>query len=271
MADYGKGSIEMRPNERSETSERVMATNLVPADVVSVIQPFEDAARPTRRSETIGALRITGTPVRYEGGAPMVTVWDPMDVARTTVKEGTIYLDRPGIAATNEGGPSRLKVYDPDDIARSTQKAQLSANLSWTGPGISASQDQMDETFAYNMRTNPNKELIAKGRKPIAGSGQEAIFTGDPGRQTSKKFNTDFINDRPLAVNRLTAGGQGLTSGVGDIGRVEYRVPLKLDVSRERNQYNTIEAVDNNPLMQSLKKNAEQDDRMIAARMARVA
>jgi hypothetical protein len=48
-------------------------------------------------------------------------------------------------------------------------------------------------------------------------------------------------------------------------------VPLKLDVSRERNQYNTIEAVDNNPLMQSLKKNAEQDDRMIAARMARVA
>lgn len=270
MADYGKSSYEVRPNERSETSERVMATNLVPADAGLVIQPFEDAARPTRRAETVGNIRGTGTPVRYEGGAPMVTVWDPKDVARTTVKEGTIYLDRPGIAGP-DAAPARLKVYDPDDIARSTQKAQLSANLSWTGPGISASQDQMDETFAYNMRTNPNKELIAKGRKPIAGSGQETIFTGDPGRQTSKKFNTDVINDRPLAVNRLTAGGQGLTSGVGDIGRVEYRVPLKLDVSRERNQYDTIAAVDNNPLMQSLKRNAEQDDRMIAARMARVA
>ena len=267
MADYGKGSIEMRPNERSETSERVMATNLVPADVVSVIQPFEDAARPTRRAETIGAPRITGTPIRYEGGAPMVTVWDPMDVARTTVKESTIYLDRPGIAATNEGGPSRLKVYDPDDIARTTQKAQLSANLAWTGPSISASQDQMDETFAYNMRTNPNKEQIARGRRPIAGSGNNPVFTGDPGRQTSQKLDTDFINDRPLAVDRLTAGGQGLTSGVGDIGRMEYRVPLKLDVSRERNMYDTIEAVDQNPLMQSLKRNAEHDSRVLAEMM----
>ena len=140
--------------------------------------------------------------------------------------------------------------------------------MSWTGPSISASQDQMDETFAYNMRTNPNKEQIARGRKPIAGSGNNPVFTGDPGRQTSQKLDTDFINDRPLAVDRLTAGGQGLTSGVGDIGRMEYRVPLKLDVSRERNMYDTVQAVDQNPLMQSLKRNAEHDSRMLAEMMA---
>lgn len=267
MADYGKNSIEIRPNERAETSERVMAANLVPADTGQVIQPFEDIARPTRRAETIGALRITGTPVKYEAGAPSVTVWDPQDVARTTVKESTIYLDRPGIAAPNEGAPGRLKVYDPDDIARPTQKAQLSAGLNWYGPSISASQDQMDETFAYNMRTNPNKEKIAVGRKPIAGSGQNALNNGDPGRQTSKKLDTDFINDRPMAVNRLTAGGEGLTPGVGDLGRVEYRVPLKLDISRERNVYDMVQAVENNPLQQSLRKNAMQDDKDIAARM----
>ena len=266
MADYGKSSIEIRPNERNETSERVMATNLAPADTGQVTQPFEDIARPTRRAETVGNIRGTGTPVRYEGGAPMVTVWDPMDVARTTVKETTIYLDRPGIAAP-DSAPARLKVYDPDDIARPTQKQQLSANLAWTGPGISASQDQMDETFAYNMRTNPNKEQIARGRKPIAGSGQEAIFTGDPGRQTSKKLDTDFINDRPMALNRSMGGGEGMTSGAGDIGRVEYRVPLKLDVSRERNMYDVVDQVDNNPLMQSLRQNAEKDERMIAERM----
>ena len=266
MADYGKSSIEIRPNERNETSERVIATNLAPADTGNVIQPFEDIARPTRRAETVGNIRGTGTPVRYEGGAPMVTVWDPMDVARTTVKETTIYLDRPGIAAP-DSAPARLKVYDPDDIARPTQKQQLSANLAWTGPGLSASQDQMDETFAYNMRTNPNKEQIARGRKPIAGSGQEAIFTGDPGKQTSKKLDADFLNDRPLALNRTMGGGEGLTSGVGDIGRMEYRVPLKLDVSRERNQYDVVDQVDNNPLMQSLRQNAEKDERMIAERM----
>jgi hypothetical protein len=263
MADYGKNSIEIRPNERAETSERVMATNLIPADTGLVIQPFEDIARPTRRAETIGALRITGTPVKYEAGAPSVTVWDPQDVARTTVKETTIYLDRPGIAAP-EGAPARLKVYDPDDIARPTQKQQLSANLNWYGPSISASQDQMDETFAYNMRTNPNKEKIAVGRKPIAGSGQNTLNNGDPGRQTSKKLDTDFINDRPMAVNRLTAGGEGMTPGVGDIGRMEYRVPLKLDVSRERNTFDMVSAVENNPLQQSLQKNALADSRMLA-------
>jgi hypothetical protein len=51
-----------------------------------------------------------------------------------------------------------------------------------------------------------------------------------------------------------------LTPGVGDIGRVEYRVPLKLDVARERNTYSTVESVESNPLMQSLRKNAELDE-----------
>ncbi len=117
----------------------------------------------------------------------------------------------------------------------------------------------MDNSFAYNMRTNPNKEQIAKGRKPIAGSGRTATFNGDPGRQLSKKLDTDIINDRALAVNR----SMDLTPGVGDIGRVEYRVPLNLDISRERNTYDSVGAVDNNPLMQSLRKNANADEAAI--------
>jgi hypothetical protein len=260
-ADYGKSAIEMRPNERNETSERVVATNLAPAETGQVTQPFLDSARPTRRAETVGAIRITGTPVRYEGGAPAVTVWDPQDIARTTVKETTIYLDRPGIAAS-ASAPTRLKVYDPDDIARPTQKQQLSANSEWYGPSMAASRDSMDPTFAYNMRTNPNKEVIAQGRKPIAGSGSVAVFTGDPGKQMSKKLDTDVINDRALSVNRPLGGG-GITPGVGDIGRMEYRVPLKLDVSRERNQNEIISATVSNPLMQSLHVNAAQDDRVL--------
>lgn len=260
-SDYGKHSIEIRPNERADTSERVVATNLVPADTGLTTQPFLDDARPTRRGETVGNIRQTGTPVRYADGAPAVTVWDPQDIARTTVKETTIYWDHMGPAAP-ASAPTRLKVYDPDDIARPTQKSQLSANLGWTGPGIANSLDSMDPSFAYNMRTNPNKEVIAQGRKPIAGSGNKAIFTGDPGRQTSKKLDTDVINDRALAINRPLGGG-GITPGAGDIGRMEYRIPLRLDVSRERNQNEVIDSVVSNPLMQSLHKNAEHDDRMV--------
>ena len=257
-ADYGKSAIENRPNERSETSERVMALNAVPADTGNVTVHYNDSARPTRRAEAVGNY-IAGAPVKYAGGAPAITVWDPQDIARTTVKESTIYLDRPGVAAA-ASAPTKLKVYDPDDIAKPTQKSQLSANLNWYGPSMAAAADSMDPTFAYNMRTNPNKEVIAKGRKPIAGAGNVAVFTGDPGKQKSNKLDTDFINDRALAINR----SMDLTPGVGDLGRVEYRVPLKLDVSRERNTYDSVAAVDNNPLMQSLQRNAVADERMLA-------
>lgn len=257
-ADYGKSAIENRPNERSETSERVMALNAVPADAGNVTIHYNDNARPTRRAEAVGNF-IAGAPTKYAGGAPAVTVWDPQDIARTTVKESTIYLDRPGIAGS-ASAPTKLKTYDPDDIARPTQKSQLSANLAWYGPSMAAAADSMDPTFAYNMRTNPNKEVVAKGRKPIAGAGGVAIFTGDPGKQKSNKLDTDFINDRAMAVNRSL----DLSPGAGDLGRVEYRVPLKLDVSRERNTYDSVSAVDNNPLMQSLRRNAEADERMLS-------
>ena len=258
-ADYGKSSIEIRPNERNETSERVMALNAVPADNGLVMSHYTDDARPTRRSETIGNIRMTGTPYTHVDRAAAITVWDPKDIARTTVKESTIYLDRMGIMAASSA-PERLKVYDPDDIAKPTQKSQLSAGLSWTGPGGNGAwSDAMDPTAAYNMRTNPNREQIARGRKPIAGSGSSATFNGDPGRQLSKKLDADVINDRPLAVNR----SMDITPGVADIGRVEYRVPLKMDVSRERNTYSAVEAVENNPLMQSLRKNAEIDEAAI--------
>lgn len=258
-ADYGKSSIEIRPNERNETSERVMALNAVPADNGLVMAHFTDDARPTRRSETIGNIRMTGTPITFAERAAAITVWDPSDIARTTVKESTIYLDRPGIMAA-ASAPNRLKVYDPDDIAKPTQKAQLSAGLAWTGPGGNGAwSDAMDSSYAYNMRTNPNKEQIARGRKPIAGSGSSATFNGDPGRQLSKKLDADITNDRALAVNR----SMDITPGVADIGRVEYRVPLNLDVSRERNTYSTIDALEKNPLMQSLSQNAAKDEAAI--------
>ena len=255
-ADYGRDTYESRANERSETAERGMALNMVPADTGNVTTRADDDARPTRRGETIGAPRIAGTPSAAEG-IPMITVWDPKDVARTTVKESTIILNKYGIASP-ASAPTRTRVYDPEDVARPTQKSRLSNNM-WYGPSMSAAQDSIDVTAAQNMRTNPNKEQVARGRRPIGGSGEKAIFTGDPGRQTSQKLDADFINDRTPVVTRPVS----ITPGAGDIGRTEYRVPLKLDVSRQRNTPEMLSAVENNPLHQSLHKNAAQDDRVL--------
>lgn len=260
-ADYGRGSFEIRPNERNETSERVMALNPAPADNQLGSIHYTDDARPTRRGETIGNIRMTGTPSGHVDRAPYATIWDSKDIARTTVRETTIYNDRMG----NFGGdgaaiPNRLKVYDPEDIAKRTQKEKITAHSAWVGPsGNGAFSDMMDYAYAQNMRSNPHKEQIAKGRKPISGNGSVATFNGDPGKQNSKKFDVDILNSREFASNRPV----DITPGVGDMGRVEFRVPLKLDVSRERNTYSTLSAMENNPYVQSLQRNAELDEQAV--------
>lgn len=254
-ADYGRSSIEIRPNERAATGERTMGLNLVPADTGSVPVHYSDPSRPTRREETSGNIRQTGTPVGYAGGAPAITVWDPNDVARTTVKETTVHWNYYGNAAPADG-PTRLKTYDPDDIARPTQKAQLSAKSEHFGPSVSVNKDFTSHDAAYNMRTNPNREQVAKGRRPIAGNGKVAVFTGEKSGVTYKKLDADSINDRANAANRVNS----IPTGVADLGHIKYRVPLDLDISTQRNTRESIAALDNNPLAQSLYKNAMLDE-----------
>jgi hypothetical protein len=255
--DYGAASYEIRPNERSGTQDRVMGLNLVPADSGQVAVHYNDDARPTRRGETVGNIRQTGTPVGYAGGAPAITTWDPSDVARTTIKETTVAWDYRGISGPGSG-PERLKVYDPKDIAKPTQKSQLSADSRIAGPAISVNKDFTSHEAAFNMRKNESKTTVSVLRKPVAGNGNIAVFKGDI-HQSAKRLTADDVNDRSMAVNRVV----GMTPGTADLGRVKYRMPLKLDVSTERNMPVMVEAVDNNPLNQSLRRNAIHDSMLL--------
>jgi len=255
--DYGAASYEVRPNERNGTQDRTMGLNLVPAESGQVAVHYNDDARPTRRGETVGNIRQTGTPVGYANGAPAITTWDPSDVARTTIKETTIDWDYRGISGPG-AGPERLKVYDPNDIPRVTQKSQLSTDSRIAGPAISVNKDFTSHEAAYNMRKNESKTTVAVRRKPMAGNGNIAVFKGEI-HQKSKRLTADDVNDRAMAVNRVT----GLTAGTADLGRVKYRLPLKLDVSMERNMPAMVDAVDNNPLNQSLRRNAIHDSMLL--------
>lgn len=255
--DYGAASYEVRPNERSATQDRTVGLNLVPADSGQVAVHYNDDARPTRRGETVGNIRQTGTAVGYAAGAPAITTWDPSDVARTTIKETTIDWDYRGISGPG-AGPERLKVYDPNDIAKPTQKSQLSADSRIAGPAISVNKSFTSHESAFNMRKNESKSTVAVLRKPMAGNGNLAVFKGDI-NQTAKRLTADDVNDRSMAVNRVT----GLTPGTADLGRVKYRLPLKLDISTERNMPAVVDAVENNPLNQSLRKNAIRDSMML--------
>ncbi len=265
-ADYGRSGYEVRPNERNATSERTMGLNLAPAEAGALTVHYDDPNRPTRRQETVGNIRQTGTPVGFANSAPAITVWDPNDIARTTVKEGTINWNWMGQAAPGADGATRLKVYDPDDIARPTQKSQLTNKSEYYGPSNSVNKDFTSHDAAYNMRLNPSKQEIALGRDPMHGNGGAlAVFDGNI-HQTAKKIDADIVNDRANAVNRVV----GMPTGVGDIGQVRPRVPLKLDVSLQRNTQDMVRAVNSNPLMasQNLAYNAQHDEKLLQEMLA---
>jgi hypothetical protein len=83
------------------------------------------------------------------------------------------------------------------------------------------------------------------------------MFKGDEQNVTSKKLDIDIINDRAPAVNRSL----DLGPGAADIGRVKYRSVPK-NIGEQRIQRDIIAATEANPLVQSLRKNAEHDARL---------
>jgi hypothetical protein len=129
--DYGKAGVEIRPNERFYTGERVHATNLA-ADQSEVSLHLQDNARATRAEELIDNIRGTGNFNAMGGGLPgKLTVHDPNDITRTTIKETTIDNDWLGVAAPASAQPKRT-AYDPNDIARTTVK-ETTIDNDWIG------------------------------------------------------------------------------------------------------------------------------------------
>ena len=245
-ADYGRGGFDNLPNERSMTSERVMALNLKPADGGGATMiHYIDEIRPTRRAETIGNLRQAGMPVGFAAAAPAITVWDPKDIARTTVKEGTVKSDYFGMASS-ASAPTRLKVYDPDDIARPTQKAQLSAK-DYYGAPMSSHQALTSHEAAKAARLNTSKQAVLKRRQPIAGNGGGMNLLGGPEvvNQRSRRLKGDSLNDRDNIQTRVNEAA----IGPNELGRVKYRVPL---ANNDRIQNDILAQLQGNPYAQSL-------------------
>jgi len=148
--DYGKKGIHLPPNERDVTSTRNPLGSVV-SILKALTTPIQDALRKTRKQNVIQNPRQTGNMNR---SAPArLTVYDPNDIARTTIKETNIHNNQTGQLSSysksivydpndiarittrntmdeadktmNMIGPRRLTVYDPNDIARTTTKETL--------------------------------------------------------------------------------------------------------------------------------------------------
>ncbi len=116
--DYGKGSIMVYANERDVTTVRSHQTNLA-AIVKAITAPFEDLVRLSKKEYLVEAPRERG---QLQATIPAkLTVRDPNDVLRTTLKETAIH----DADTLNFKGHRALPTFDPNDTTRTTLKETL--------------------------------------------------------------------------------------------------------------------------------------------------
>lgn len=114
-SDYGRGSFKAVPNERDVTQKRTHLSNVM-SMIKSIIAPIQDKIKSSRKEFVIG----NPNPEGYMGAdmPKKQTVYDPNDIAKTTIKETTLEYDHDG----NIKGPNKLSVHDPNDVAKTTIK-----------------------------------------------------------------------------------------------------------------------------------------------------
>jgi hypothetical protein len=176
LADYGKNSIENKPNERDITQKRSVLNNLTIA-VKKIITPLQDMLRTTRKENFIGNNRPDGN---MKADMPSkLTVHDPNDIARTTIKETNIHNNHSG----NMTVISKLQVHDPTDIARTTIK----------------------ETNIHN--EDPNRNMAPQRPKSLRVYDPEDIA-----RTTIKETNIHNEHTGFIGVPEITDGGYKTTN-----------------------------------------------------------
>lgn len=121
--DFGRANILVYANERDTTNVPVFAGTST-SIVKSIITPLLDMVRPARR-QVLGTTSARA----YGNVGMMIpeklTVRDPDGVLRTTIRETTQQeTTKPG-ALGSLRGPTLSTVYDPLDIARTTLKEQM--------------------------------------------------------------------------------------------------------------------------------------------------
>lgn len=199
--DYGKSSVEIRPNERFYTGERVHATN-VNDQGQAVALHLQDTVRPTRAEELVENYRGTGNFSAITGGgaAEKPTVYDPTDVPRVTIKEQTIDNDWLGTVAP-VGAQPKMTVYDPNDVARTTIKEQTIDN-DWLG---TAAPNEAKKLTVYD----PDDIARVTGRNTL----EDWDMYRNMGRLGAPETATNRLQDRVRNTQKAAISGKSAYGG----------------------------------------------------------
>lgn len=186
--DYGVEGYYAGPTERMITGVRNYL-GPIGETVSAIVAPIMDAIRPTKKEDFIVNSRPEGQMAVRE----KARVWDPNDVARTTIKETLIHgatLNNPRAV-----GADAARLHLQDD-ARATQKESTLIEGHIQQASTTVSADGVRDAWTENAMINAHKEKTLEGRAPVAQGAKRTNGGDEYGALHHTKMDSDRVNHR---------------------------------------------------------------------------
>ena len=186
--DYGVEGYYAGPTERMITGVRNYL-GPVGETVSAVVTPIMDAIRPTKKEDFIVNQRPEGQLAVRE----KPRVWDPNDVARTTIKETLIH----GATLANPRTPYADKpIMGLQDDVRTTQKETSLIEGHVQQAKTTVNSPGTRDAWVENAHINAHKEKTLEGRAPVAQGAKETVGGDSYGDVRHTKLDSDRVNQR---------------------------------------------------------------------------
>ena len=269
--------VNLKQTNRSDLTVKTHQSNLTSA-VKSITAPLLDIMRVNKKEYTVMHGRPMGN--LQNTNPSKMTIYDPNDVARTTIKETLIHDARVGNIKGNYGVEKNI-IYDPNDVARTTMREtteskgktgnvgnvqnsdayknikvdmrttdrQLTSDNQYYGVGDSAADKQMLYDDKYNATINEVRDILLKERKPT---------------KTSVKLYNEIDHTHLNPNKSKLECDQHNTRQTGNLGRVMNEIPTtdRINITKDKPVYRNdasdrispdiLAAFNNNPYSQPL-------------------
>ena len=201
--NYGKSGYKSLPNSRSLTGE-TKNMGIVERGLYAMVTPILDVIKPTLKENVVHHKRPTGNASGGKNGVSNSRVWNPSDVARTTIREQTENTEY-----TKHGGTAFDAAYSNTEHQAIGQQRDTT-NCQYIGNSSASNSQNKGQVYntAYNASLNPNKEVISKVDRFHAGN--QPIFDGNQNVSNLRNRNTNpaqIIPNMPKSASSIETYG----------------------------------------------------------------
>ena len=192
ISDYGKHTFIAYANERDITQQRTYKSNFNTV-VKAIISPLLDKFKRTKKENVEGNIRPEGN---LSMSVPKKqTVYDPNDIARTTIKETTIHNKHEGYVKVGE----KNKIYKFDTLPKITIRNTL---------------DSVDTNLNLSTKTSKPKQF---SNQPVKATIKQTTIEQKHAGQPHLKKNGGYkiVNSKAPNTNRQFTSNHRYTGIAG--------------------------------------------------------